>query len=192
MALPSPQPSYAQVVARAPRSPAWFGQLMAFAVTLLVLSIVVYFGITFGYRPYLENRVAALDTEISDFSKKVPADEQANILTFYSQLSNLKTVLGKHTATPAFFAWLEQATVQSVQLTKVSMNVASRQVQVTGVARTQADVALQVASFQSQPGVERVDFRNSQLVGTGVQFDMVITVVQGFFTAAAQAATLSQ
>ena len=30
MALPAQQPTYAQVVERAPRSPAWFGQLMAF------------------------------------------------------------------------------------------------------------------------------------------------------------------
>lgn len=191
MALPTQQPSYAQVVERAPRSPAWFGQLMAFAVMILVLVIVVFFGITFGYRPYLEKKVAALDNEISDFSRKVPADEQANILTFYSQLANLKTVLGKHTATPAFLRWIEEGTVQSVQVTKVSMNVASRQVQVTGIADSQTDVALQVAAFQNRPGVERVDFRNSQAVAGGVQFDVAMTVVQGFFTAAAQGGTLN-
>lgn len=191
MALPLPQqPTYAQVVERAPRSPAWFGQLMAFAIMLLVLVIVVYFGITFGYRPYLEKQVTSLDNQIAEFSRKVPADEQANILTFYSQLANLKTVLGKHTATPAFLRWLEAGTVQSVRMSKVTMNVSSRQIQITGIARSQAEVAQQVASFQSRPGVERVDFRNSQAVGGGVQFDMVITVVQGFFTAAAQAATL--
>lgn len=186
MALPQQQPTYAQVVERAPRSPAWFGQLMAFAVTLLVLVIVVFFGITFGYRPYLTNKVEALDAEIADFSRRVPADEQANILTFYSQLANLKTVLGKHTATPAFLRWVEEGTVQSVRMTKVAMNTSSRQIQITGIARTPTDVALQVAAFQQRPGIERVDFRNSQVVAGGVQFDVVLTVVQGFFTAASQ------
>lgn len=165
---------------------------MAFAIMLLVLTIVVYFGITFGYRPYLENRVSALDTQISDFSKRVPAEEQANILTFYSQLANLKTALAKHSATKAFFSWLEQGTVQTVRFSKVAFNASSRQVQVTGVARSQTEVAQQVAAFQSRPGVERVDFRNSQAIGGGVQFDLVITLVQGFFTAAAQGGTLTQ
>ncbi len=186
------QPSYDQVVARAPRSPAWFGQLMAFAITLLILSVVAFLGITFGYRPYMESRVTALDTQISDFSKKVPVEEQANIATFYSQLSNLKVVLAKHTATSAFFRWVEGATLQSIQLTKVTMNTTSRQIQVSGVARTGSDVAAQVANFQKQPGVERVDFRNSQSVTSGAQFDMVITVVPGFFTAAAQGGTVTQ
>lgn len=188
MALPSQQPTYAQVVARAPRSPAWFGQLMSFAIVILVFVIVIFFGVTFGYRPYLEKRVSALDTKISDFSRRVPADEQANILTFYSQLANLKTVLGKHTATPAFLSWLEDGTLKTVHLTKVTMNMASRQIQITGTAPSQNDVALQIAAYQARPGIERVDFRNSQVVGTSVQFDAVITVVQGFFTAAAQSA----
>lgn len=187
MALP--QPSYDQVVARAPRSPAWFGQLMAFAVTLLVLSVVAFLGITFGYRPYLESQVVELDTQIADFSRRVPEEEQANIATFYSQLSNLKVVLGKHTATPAFFRWLENATLQQVSLTKVAMNVSSRQIQITGLAKSSTDVAAQVANFQNQPGVARVDFKNSQAGAGGVQFDLVITVVQGFFTASAQGAT---
>lgn len=191
MALPQQQPSYAQVVERAPRSPAWFGQLMGFAIMLLVLAVVVYFGITFGYHPYLEKQVSGLDQEISDFSRRVPADQQAAILTFYSQLANLKTALAKHTATPAFLSWIEDGTLQSVRLTKVSMNVASRQIQVTGIARNQADVALQVAAFQARPGIERVDFRNSQAIATGYQFDIAITVVQGFFTAASQSLSSS-
>lgn len=186
MALPQQQPTYAQVVERAPRSPAWFGQLMGFAIMLLVLTVVVYFGITFGYQPYLEKQVTDLDQQISDFSRRVPADQQAAILTFYSQLANLKTVLAKHTATSAFLRWVEDGTLQSAHLTKVSMNVASRQIQVTGIARSQSDVALQIAAFQARPGIERVDFRNSQAIANGVQFDLAITVVQGFFTAASQ------
>lgn len=191
MALP--QPTYEQLASRAPRSPAWFGQLMAFAVTLLVLSIVALLGITFGFRPYLESRVSKLDADIQEFSRQVPAEEQAQIATFYSQLANLKTVLAAHTATPAFFAWLENATVQQVQFTKVAMNASSRQVQMSGVARTAAAVADQVSSFQRQPGVERVDFRSSSQAGAGgVQFDLNVTVVPGFFTAAAQGGTVRQ
>lgn len=187
MALP--QPSYDQVVSRAPRSPAWFGQLMAFALTLLILSVAAFLGITFGYAPYLQGRVNALDAQIADFSKRVPAEEQANIATFYSQLANLKVVLGKHAATSAFFRWLETATTQQTQLTKVSMNATSRQIQITGISRTANDVAGQIATFQKQPGVARVDFKSSQAVAGGVQFDVVVTVVQGFFTAAAQGQT---
>lgn len=183
------QPSYEQVVSRAPRSPAWFGQLMAFAITLLALSVVVFLGITFGFRPYLENRVTALDQEIQDFTRKVPEQEQKDIATFYSQLANIRTVLGKHTATGAFMTWIEGGTTQQVQLTKVAFNAGSRQVQVTGIARSAPDVATQVVAFQNLPGVERVDFRNSALSGAGTTFDLNITVVPGFFTAAQQTAT---
>jgi len=186
------QPSYDQVVSRAPRSPAWFGQLMAFAITLLLLSVVVFLGITFGFRPYLENRVSALDQQIDDFTRQVPASEQAAIATFYSQLANIRTVLGKHTATPALLSWLEGGTVSQVQLTKVSFNAASRQVQVSGIARDATDVASQVVSLQGLPGVERVDFRNSALTGTGTTFDLNVTVVPGFFTSASQQTASAQ
>jgi hypothetical protein len=182
------QPSYDQVVSRAPRSPAWFGQLMAFSVTLLALATVVYLGIIFGFRPYLESRVVSLDQEIEDFTRQVPEDEQKAIATFYSQLSNIRTVLAKHTATPEFLSWLESGTVQNVQLTKVTYNTSSRQAQISGVARSTTDVASQVVALQNLPGVERVDFRSSSQAGANVIFDLLVTVAPGSFTASQGAA----
>lgn len=184
------QPSYEQVVSRAPRSPSWFGQLMAFSVTLLIFSAVVYLGITFGFRPYLENRVIALDQEIEDFTKQVPEQEQKDIATFYSQLANIRTVLAKHTASTAFLDWLEGGTIQQVQLTKVSYNPTSRQVQITGTARSATDVAAQIVAFQNLAGVERVDFRSSSQVGNNSLFDLTIVVAPGSFTSAGQVVTV--
>ena len=185
--VPQPQqPSYDQVSRRASRSPAWFGQLIMFSVTLFILALVGYLGIVFGFRPYLESRVNTLDEEIQAFSQQVPADEQARIATFYSQIANLRTLLNKHTTTSAFLTWLERATVTRVQISKVNVNLNSRQIQITGLARTATDVAAQIVNFQNQPGVERVDFRNTSEAANGlIQFNANITVVAGFFTATA-------
>lgn len=183
------QPSYEQVVSRAPRSPAWFGQLMAFSITLLALATVVYLGIIFGFRPYLDSRVVALDQEIQDFTRQVPEEEQQAIATFYSQLANIRTVLAKHTSTPDLLNWLERGTLQNVQLTKVSYNTSSRQIQISGIARSGTDVAAQVVSLQNLPGVERVDFRSSSQAGSNVIFDVLVTVEPGSFTASQGVAT---
>lgn len=179
--MPFPQPAVEQLSQRAPRSPAWFGQLMMFSGTLFVIAAALYIGITFGYKPYLNSRVESLNERIAEFAQQVPADEQAKIASFYSQLVNLRTLLGKHVSSSSFFSWLERSTVPNVQITKASLTLNNRQVAITGLGRSVQDIAAQLAVLQADPGVERVDFKNVTNVSGLWQFDMTVSFKPGFF-----------
>jgi len=179
--MPFPQPAVEQLSQRAPRSPAWFGQLMMFAGTLFFIAAALYIGITFGYKPYLNNRVEALNERIATFAQQVPADEQEKIAGFYSQLVNLRTLLGKHVAMTEFFSWLERSTLPTIQITKASVNMNNRQGTITGVSRSVQDIAAQLAVLQADPGVERVDFKQVTNINTLWQFDMIVHFAPGFF-----------
>lgn len=179
--MPFPQPAVEQLSKRAPRSPAWFGQLMMFSGTLFFIAAALYIGITFGYKPYLNNRVESLNERIASFAQQVPAEEQEKIAGFYSQLVNLRTLLGKHVAMSAFFSWLERNTLPTIQITKASVNMNNRQASISGASRNVQDVAAQLAVLQADPGVERVDFKYVTSVGPIWQFDMVVYFAPGFF-----------
>lgn len=186
IAMPFPQPAIEQLSQRAPRSPAWFGQLMMFGGTLFFVAVAIYIGIIFGYKPYLNHRVDSLNQQIATFAQQVPAEQQAEIATFYSQLVNLKGLLNKHVAMTSFFAWLEQVTLPSVQIQKLNVSGNNRQASITGVARTVTDIASQLAVLESQPGVERINLKNVTNANGAWQFDMTVSFVPGFFNQTAQ------
>jgi hypothetical protein len=184
--MPFPQPAIEQISQRAPRSPAWFGQLMMFAGTLFFIAVAIYIGIIVGYKPYLNHQVDSLDQKIATFSQQVPVDQQKQIAGFYSQLVNIKGLLNKHIVMTSFFTWIEKNTIPAVQIQKLSVTVNSRQANITGAARSVNDIASQRAVLQGQPGVERIDLKNVSNVNGVWQFDMTITFAQGFFSQAAQ------
>lgn len=184
--MPVPQLGIDQLSQRAPRSPAWFGQLIMFAATLFVITLAIFLGIRFGYQPYLNSRIAGLNARIAQFGQEVPVAEQDRIAQFYSQVVNLRGLLGKHVATSGFLVWLERTTVRDVALTKVHLNVTNRQVAISALARTMPDVASQLAVYQGDAAVERVDFRNVTQTATGWQFDVTLYLKPGFLSQVAQ------
>lgn len=154
-----------------------YKQLMVLSGSLLAISLVFYFGLTLGYEPYLKGQVTALDSQIQDFAKQTPVAQQAQLISFYSQLVNLKTLLDRHPSTLNLFNWLEKNTQANTYFTKFSFNGTTYQVSLSGVSKTSDDVAMQAAILEAQPEVLRMNLNNlSPAESGGWQFNMTVFI----------------
>ncbi len=167
------------------RTQGWYGELLMFSGTLLFIAILVYVGIAYGYKPYLERQVADLNTQIATFSEQIPEQDQQQFLGFYSQLVNTQRLLAQHVMGSGFFNWLESNTSPNVYYTKLDMNTANNQVGLAGTARTMGDIAAELAILEGQPQVQRINFGNASANTNGTwQFNMTLFFSPGFFGAA--------
>jgi hypothetical protein len=97
----------------------------------------------------------------------------------------LKALLGSHVFISPAFTVLERATPQGVYYTKAGVNVASREITLTGLAVSIDDALGAATKMESQEGVERVSFANAgKLVDGPWQFTMSVVMKEKFFNAA--------
>lgn len=175
MALPT------QEIEKIVRGPAaaqgTYKQLLLLSGSLLTISLILYFGMLLGYEPYLKNQISSLDSQIQEFAKKTPVAQQTELINFYSQLTNLKTLLSKHPSTLNLFTWLQKNSQANTYFTKFSFNGTTYQLALAGTSRTTEDAAAQMAIFESQPEVSRMNFNNlSADPAGGWQFNLTIFI----------------
>lgn len=182
MALPQ---KVIEQLGRAPvKTPGWSGQLLMFSSTLFFISLVVYLGLIFGYRPYLNSQVKRLNDKIQSLSQQIPLEDQKKIINFYAQLVNLRTVLNGHIFTTPIFGWLEKNTHSNVYYTRLGLNAQNRQVTIAGLAKSVWDIAEQLKIFDDDPGVSQLNFGNSSIGPGGLwQFNLVLTLTPEMFKA---------
>ena len=182
MALPQ---KVIEQLGRAPvKTPGWSGQLLMFSSTLFFISLVVYLGLIFGYRPYLNSQVKRLDDRIQSLSQQIPLEDQKKIINFYAQLVNLRAVLNGHIFTTPIFGWLEKNTHSNIYYTRIGLNTQNRQVTLAGFAKSVNDLAEQLKIFDDDPGVVQLNFGNSSIGQGGFwQFSLVLTLTPEMFKA---------
>ncbi len=178
MALP---PQAIERLSREPAgTPGWSSRLLMFSATLLFLAVFGYVGLEFGYRPVLQSQIQKKESDLSKLSQQIPAGDQDKIVAFYSQLSNLKKVLGEHTLATELFSILEKNTQANVYFTRFAYNAKNQQVVLTGVAKSVEDAAEQVLIFEQQPEFSAVAFNNVSSLPSGQwQFDTQLTLASG-------------
>jgi hypothetical protein len=183
MALPTQE---IEKLAKAPtEEQGTYKQLLMLAGTLLFISGVLYLGLTFGYAPYIENQIVSVEQQSKALDEKVPKEKQDQLIAFYSQISNLSTLLGKHPNTIKIFGWLEANTQPNIYFSKLSFNLATYQLSLIGVGKTPLDIAEQINIFEKASEVSRVNFNNiSSMTGGNWQFNASIFLDPKFIAAA--------
>ena len=173
--MPLPQKTIDALSQNSARTPGWSGSLLMFCGTLLFISVFVYGGLQYGYLPYLNDRVKKLKDQTQNFNRQVPVEDQQKIVTFYSQLTNMRSILDKKTAATPLLRWLEASTVPNIFYVKVSFNATNQQIAFSGEARSVPDITSQVTLFQADPNVERVNLGNMSVGGGNLwQFDLTV------------------
>jgi hypothetical protein len=174
MALPTPV--IEKLTQRPSSTQGWFGQLTMFAVTVFAISLGIYLGLEFAYKPYLNSRIAKLDEEIKKFSVQIPQGDQDKIIEFYSQLANLKKVLTGRLSPVPVLKWAEDHTLPAVSLGSFNYQMRTRQMMVHATGRTLSDVSQQIRIFQEAEEVRQVTVNSiSQVGNSGAwQFDATI------------------
>lgn len=183
MALPTQE---IEKLAKAPtEGQGSYKQLLMLAGTLLFLSAVLYFGLTFGYAPYIENQISSVTARSAELDKRVTKEKQDELIAFYSQISNLSTLLAKHPNTIKIFSWLESNTQPNIYFSKLSFNLATYQMSLIGVGKTPLDIAEQINIFERTSEASRVNFNNiSSMTGGGWQFNVAVFLDPKFIAAA--------
>jgi hypothetical protein len=167
-----------------------YKQLLLLAGSLFSISLIIYLGLSYGYEPYLNSQKDDLDAQIQESSKKIPEEDQARLVSFYSQLANVKTLLEKHPMPSKAFDWLERNTQTNTYFTKFTFNVPTSQLTLLGNSRSPEDAAEQAAIFESQPEVSRLNLNNLAVSpGGGWQFNMTISMDSKFLLSTAGAAS---
>ncbi len=179
--MPLPQKVIEQLGREPQRIPGWAGQIVMFSGTIFFLSLVIYFGLAYGYKAYLGVSLKNLQDQIKIFSQKVPEEDQKKIISFYSQISNLKTVLNNHVFSSQLFSWLENNTQVNVYYDKFNLNVMNNKLVLVGIAKTMDDVNQELAIFQSRGEVSKVTVGNISSVSGAWRFEVTLTFTPGYF-----------
>lgn len=179
MALP--QKVIEQLGREPPKTPGWSGQLLIFSSTVLFISLFVYFGLVYGYEPYLNSSAKKLQDQIQSFSQQITAVEQAELANFYSQLANLKLLLANHVFSSQIFAWLEKNTQANTYYDKFDLNITNNQLLLGGIGKTMEDVDQQLAVFESQPEVQGLSVSNISFVNSVWRFGATLQFKSGYF-----------
>ena len=153
----------------------WPWRLLVSAVILFGLSLFVYFSLQFGYSAYLTSESKKVDTSIEQLTKQVTSDDKEKFVRFYSQIVNLKKVLGEHAFTYNIFGFLERNTIPNVTYTTAAMEKESQTLSLDGSTSSFDSVAAQVAIFQKQPEVDLVSLDRVTLLGTQTVFTIKVT-----------------
>ncbi len=179
MALP--QKVIEQLGREPPRTPGWSGQLLIFSSTVFVVCLFIYLGLVFGYQSYLQDGVQKLQDQIQLFSQKIPTDEQAKLVSFYSQIANLRSLISNRVISSRALAWLEKNTQANSYLDKFGLDTAGAKMTVGVKSKTMADALQQIAIFENLPEIKSVDIGGISFSENLWQFDATIVLTPGYF-----------
>jgi hypothetical protein len=152
-----------KVIEQLGREPAstqgWAIGVIMFSGSVLFIMVLLWAGLVYGYEPSVNNQLGQTQAQITDLGNKISISDQANLITYYSQISNLNALLGKHVYPSLFFKWLSQNTEANVYYSSINMENDS-QVTFSAVAKTEDDVNQQAIIFEDSPQVLSVNISN--------------------------------
>lgn len=182
--MPLPQQVINQLSREPAETPGWSGGVIFFSAALLVIVLVVYFAMILVYEPYLNNQISTVNNKIETLSQSISSQDQANLLAFYSQVSNLQSLLTNHIIFTQFLSWLEQNTEANVSYTSFAYN-SGDEITLTATAPSQSDVTEQIAIFQASPEVQNVVISSvgAANAGGGFQFSVTLLMNPSIFVA---------
>lgn len=161
---------------RAPaQTPGAYQNLLMLSGTIFGITLLIYLGVLFGYIPYFTSQLTDRNAKIEEFGKQFSETEQEELRTFYSQISNLKTVLANHAVATPLYRFLEEHTLQDIYFKSANVNAARGQLILEGVAKSVEDAASQVKVFENAPEVTKITLRGfSESAREGVQFGITL------------------
>ncbi len=164
------------------RTPGWSSGILLFSGSILFVVLLIYGGLRFGYEPYLNAQLSSLESQTQKVGQSVSASDEANLITFYSQITNIQSLMKNHVFFSQFLTWLERVTETNVYYTSMFF-ASNNQVTLSGVAKTSADVSQQIAAFEAAPEVSSVALSDVAFSSSlnGWTFSVVVTMRPSVF-----------
>ena len=160
----------------------WPWRFFMFAFIVFLASILVYLGLVFGYEPFLNNQINAVDQQISQASAVVPQADQNKFVQVYSQIINLQSLTANHVFASNSLKLLETVTDPQVYFTGATLKTDQRTLDLDGVAASFPVLAEQLEAFAESKQIDRYTLVQSQLNGGAVQFKVSLTLNTALLT----------
>lgn len=162
----------------------WSWRMFIFSIVVFASVVLLYFGMSFGYAPYLNSRIAALDDEIKKLNEQIPLEDQKKLVAYFSQIYNIQNLLADHLLPSKLFAFLETNAVKQIQYTKVNFAQDTASLIIEGSTNSYDALVKQTEAFRRNPMVENAALSNSNAdSATGrVQFSLRINLARQFLS----------
>ena len=150
----------------------WPWHMFLFTLILLLSVTLGYFGLHFGYRPYLLGSIADTESKLIGLALGVEKESQDNFVTFYSQIANVKTLLANHVTTSKLFPLLESVTHQKIVYTSTNLILSEKTLKIEGLAQSYEVISAQLVLYEGASWVEKVILDSSSLGDKSVKFSV--------------------
>lgn len=158
--MPLPQQVVEQLNQDKPRTPGWSSGILLFSGSILLIVVLIYAGLRFGYEPVLNSQLASAESQLNQAGKSISPEDEASLVTFYSQISNIQSLMKNHIFFSQFLTWLEANTEANIYYTSMAFT-SGDQVTLAGIAKTQADIVQQMAVFEASSDISAVTLSNA-------------------------------
>lgn len=184
--MPLPEKVIEQLGKETSNTPGWAFGALFFSGGILFLAVAIYAGLTYGYEPYLQSQLINTQNQVGTLSNSISPTDQTELINFYSQISNLQTLLQNHVIATQFFTWLENNTEANVYYQSFSFTTGNS-VTLEASAATEADVNQQISIFENSPEVLSVSVPAVSAPTTGQKggwsFNVTLTMAPALFLA---------
>lgn len=150
----------------------WPWRLLVFTAIIFGSTILIYFGMIFGYKPYLNSKMKGLDKEIANLTASIGEEQQKNLADFYSQLVNVRNLLVNHPTVSKFFDFLEKNTYQQVNFSSLSLSLAEKNLRLEGNASDYRILVQQLELFRQAPEINSIFLDSLQLREGSISFSI--------------------
>lgn len=152
-----------------------------FLILIFALVFLLYIGLEVGYKNFLRVSIEEADLRISEFSQSPDLAEHKNLVSFYSQITNLEKVLNSHVWSSNVLKFLEDYTTPKTAYSTVEVAVPERRLTIDGVTSSYASLVEQLVAYESAPQVAGVVMEENSLLGNVVRFRVNINLSPDVF-----------
>ena len=162
-------------------SAGWPWHLLTLSFVIALTVSIVYVGMRFGFEEmYLKRALSHEESVFATTVKSVSPNEQTSVFNFYSQLSNIETLLQKQGKATPFLTSIEQQTLKEVVYTGIDLRIASPAtvIIITGKTAAYPSVVQQLERYKQIPNVTDVKLLGARFISPaeGVNFSVQITI----------------
>jgi len=157
-------------------------RLFTFLAIIFTVSVLTYAGLQYGYRPFLDRSIVDYENILRSATARFGAAEQSNLIGFYSQTVNLRSLFKSHILSSKVFTFLESATSPKIAYTSADLSIAEKQLTLSGVTDSYETLINQIISFERYSGVQKVLLGDNSFSDTGVaRFTVKVIFNENFF-----------
>lgn len=161
----------------------WPWKLLLFSVVLFGMSVFIYAGIAFGYQGILDKQLGGLNTDIKNYSSQADSSDTKALITFYSQLVNIQSLLQNHPLPSKVFSFLESHTDQNIYYLNSVLSVPDKTLRLDGRALDYDSLIRQLEIFKSAPEINLLTLSDSRTDTNGnIQFTILLSFNSGFYS----------